>query len=172
MKCFKIESIEYGWFECRIGKHYVEASDYLGYDMPKEFLSKLIKVLKGSLKKWIYVMNEPGATIIELMPMDDTITISAYSMNKPSYNLSPIIEEEIKNKGECDFSLVISKSELIDSVVTEYSLYENGNGRSYYETNWGDYPQNEYNELKKIAFEMNRNLREYDSLMCVDFLKI
>ena len=42
MKFFKIESIEYGWFECRIGKHYVEASDYLGYDMSKEFLSKLL----------------------------------------------------------------------------------------------------------------------------------
>lgn len=72
MKCFKIESIEYGWFACRIGKHYVEVSDYLGYDMSKEFLGKLIKVLKGTLKEWIYVMNEPGATMIELMPNTKT----------------------------------------------------------------------------------------------------
>lgn len=171
MKCFKIESIEYGWFECRIGKYYIEASDYLGYDMPKEFLSKLIKVLKKSSKECIYVMNEPGATMIELIPVDDTISISAYSMNKPSYDLSHNIEEEIKNIGECDFSIAVVKLELIDCVVTEYSLYENGNGRSYYETNWGDYPQNEYDELKRIAFETNKNLREFDSLKCVDFLK-
>ena len=172
MKFFKIESIEYGWFECRIGKHYVEASDYLGYDMSKEFLSKLIKVLKKSSKEWIYVMNEPGAILIEFIPVDDIISINAYSMNKPSCDLSLNIEEEIKNIGECNFSIAIVKSELIDCVVTEYSLYENGNGRSYYETNWGDYPQNEYNELKRIAFETNKNLRELDSLKCVDFLKI
>lgn len=172
MKCFKIESIEYGWFECRIGKHYIEASDYLGYDMSKEFLRKLIQVLKKSSKEWIYVMNEPGATLIELIPIEDTISISAYSMNKSSYDLSPYIEEEIKNIGGCDFSIVIAKSEFVDAVVMEYSLYENGNGRNCYETNWDDYPQDEYNELKKIAFEINRNLSKYDSLKCVEVLEI
>lgn len=173
MKCFKIESIEYGWFDFRIGKHYFIASDYLGYDMPKEFLDKLIKVLKESSKEWLYVMNEPGATIIELTSVDDTtISIQSYSISKHSYDLSPNIEEEIRNKGACDFSITIAKLDLIDDVITEYSLYDNGNGRKYYELNWGDFPQSEYNELKQIAFEANKNLSQLDSLKCVDFLEI
>lgn len=51
MKCFKIEAIEYGWFECRIGKGYVEVSDFLGYDFSKEFLVELSKVLNKSSKE-------------------------------------------------------------------------------------------------------------------------
>ena len=173
MKCFKIESIEYGWFDFRIGKHYFIASDYLGYDMPKEFLDKLIKVLKESSKEWLYVMNEPGATIIELTSVDDTtISIQSYSMNKPSDALSPNIEEEIKNKGACDFSISIAKLDLTDDVITEYSLYETGNGRKYYEFNWGTFPQSEYNELKKMAFEENKKLNELESLKCIDFLEL
>lgn len=172
MKCFKIESIEYGWFEYRIGKYYVEASNYLGYDMSKEFLSKLNKVLQESSKEWIYVMNEPGADMIELLSVDDAISISFYSINKPSFDLSPNIEAEIENRTDCEFSIVIAKSELIDSVVTEYSLYETGNGRDYYEINWGNFPQNEYNELKRIAFEIKENLSESASLQCVTFLRL
>ncbi len=172
MKCFKIESIEYGWFEYRIGQYYVEASDYLGYDVSKEFLFKLLRVFKGSLKEWIYVMNEPGARIMELSSEGDKIFISSYSMNKPSFDLSVEIEEEIKNIGECEFSIDIPKMEIVDSIVTEYALYETGNGRDYYEANWGDFPQVEYNELKKIAFELNKNLSEIDSMQCVEFLKL
>ncbi len=122
MKCFKIESIQHGWFECRISKYLVEASDYLGYDISKEFLTKFIKVLKGPSKEWIYVMNEPGAGIIELLGTKDTITISIYSISKPSDELSTEIEEEIKNIEKCDYSVEIDKIELLDSVVTEYSL--------------------------------------------------
>jgi len=47
------------------------------------------------------------------------------------------------------------KTKLIDSIVTEYALYETGNGRDYYEANWEDFPQVEYNKLKKIAFELD-----------------
>ncbi len=172
MKCFKIESIEYGWFEYRIGKHYVEASDYLGYDVSREFLFKLLKMLKGSSKEWIYVMNEPGAGIMELSLEGDKIFIRIYSLNKPSFDLSKEIEEEIKNIGECKCLIDIPKTEFVDAIVTEYALYETGNARDYYETNWGDFPQVEYNELKKIAFELNKNLSEIDSMQCVDFLKL
>ena len=140
MRCFRIESIEYGWFEFRIGKYYVEASDFLGYDMPTEFLNKLVKILKES------------------------------SMNKPSTELSRDIEEELKNIGKREFSISINIPELVDAVVTEYSLYENGNGRKCFDLNWGEYPQKEYDELKKIAFEINKNQGKYDKLKCVEFL--
>jgi len=52
--------------------------------MPKELLSKLIKLLKGSSKEWVYVMNEPGAGMLALSLMGDKVIISEYSMNKPS----------------------------------------------------------------------------------------
>ena len=171
MRCFKIESIEYGWFEFRIGEHCVEASDFLGYDMPAEFLSKLIKVLNKSAKEWVYLLNEPGADIMEFLRIDNAIIINVYSMNKPSSELSRDIEEELKNIGNCEFSISINIPELVDAVVTEYSLYENGNGRKYFDLNWGGYPQKEYNELKRIAFEINKNRGKYDSLKCVEFLK-
>lgn len=171
MKCFKIESIEYGWFEFRIGKHYVESSDFLGYDMPAEFLSKLIKILNKSSKEWVYLMNEPGAAIMEFLRSDNTIIINAYSMNKPSDDLSRNIVEELQNVGNCEFSIRINIPEFVDAVVAEYSLYENGNGRKCYDINWGEYPQKEYNELKIIAFEINKNQGQYDSLNCIEFLK-
>ena len=147
MKCFKIDSIGYGWFEFRIGMYYVETSDFLGYDMPTEFLNKLIKVLKGSSKEWVYVMNEPGADILEILRSDNMITVNSFSMNKPSTELSSEIE------------------------VTEYSLYENGNGRKCFDLNWGGYPQKEYDELKRIAIEINKNQGKYDKLNCIEFLK-
>ena len=172
MKCFKIDSIGYGWFEFRIGMYYVESSDFLGYDMPTEFLSKLIKVLKESSKEWVYVMNEPGADIMEFLRSHNAIKINIYSMNKPSDELSRDIEEELKNIGNREFSISINIPELVDAVVTEYSLYENGNGRKCFDMNWGGYPQKEYDELKRIAFEINKNLSKYDSLKCVEFLKM
>lgn len=172
MRSFKIESIEYGWFEFRIGKNYVEASDYLGYDISKELLVKLSKVLKGSSKEWVYIMNEPGASIMDLSMVHNKIAINIYSMNKPSYDLSNEIEEELSNIKKCEYSFEIDKIELVDAVVTEYSLYETGNGRCYYETNWADFPQCEYDELKRIAFEFNKTLKEIDSLQCETFMKL
>ena len=172
MRCFKIESIEYGWFECRIGKYRIDASDYLGYDISKEFLMKLLKILKGSSKEWIYEMNEPGASMLELSLTGEAIAISVYRMNKTASDLSKKIEDEIQCCEECKFSISIDKTELVDAVVTEYSLYETGNGRRYYETNWGDFPQNEYNELKSIAFEINKDLNELNSLQCTTFLEL
>lgn len=171
MKCFKIEEISYGWFEFRIGKHYLEASDFLGYDLPAELLSALIKVLKEPSKEWVYVTNEPGADIMEILQSDNAIVINVYSMNKQSTELSRNIADEMENIGDCEFSISINIPELVDAVVTEFSLYENGNGRKWYDTNWGGYPQKEYDELKRIAFEINKNLSKYNSLKCVEFFK-
>lgn len=172
MRSFKIESIEYGWFECRIGKDYIETSDYLGYDFSKELLVKLLKVLRGSSKEWVYIMNEPGASIMALSMENSKIAFKIYSMNKPSYDLSKEIEEEVSNMKECEYSVEIDKNEFVDAVVAEYSLYETGNGRCYYETNWTEFPQCEYNELKGIALKINKKLEKIDSLQCGTFLKL
>lgn len=171
MRCFKIESIEYGWFDFRIGTLYRGVSDYLGYDMPVEFLSKLLKILRSSSKEWVYLMYEPGAEIMEFLRSDNTIIINVYSINKLSYDLSRDIADELQNIGNCEFSIRINIPEIVDAVVAEYSLFENGNGRKCHDMNWGRFPQKEYDELKIIAFEMNKDQDEYDSLYCVEFLK-
>lgn len=165
MKCFKIESIEYGWFEWKIYNEYIETSSWLGFDSSKDFLEKLVKLFNGSSKEYVYITNEPGASIIEITQVQENFIINWFSLNKNSYELSPKIEDEIKNIEECYFSISINKKELLNSVVTEYSLYETGNGRCCYESNWNKFPKNEYNKLKEIAFKLN-------DLPCTDFLKI
>ena len=65
-------------------------------------------------------------------------------------------------------SFLVSAGYLPD---TEYSLYENGNGRKCFDLNWGGYPQKEYDELKRIAIEINKNQGKYDKLNCIEFLK-
>jgi len=170
MKCFKIEEISYGWFEFRIGQYLAGVSDFLGYDMPREFLSKLVRVLENSSKERIYLMYEPGAELMEIFPQGEKIAVKIYSMNKQSAELSPVIEEETGSIGGCKFSGEFTKASLTDDVVTEFSLYEKGNGRRCYAKNWGEFPQKEYDELKRIAFEINKNQSEYNSLKCVEFL--
>lgn len=170
MKCFKIEEISYGWFEFRIGKHRSDVSDFLSYDMPREFLSKLVRVLEKSSKERIYLMYEPCAELMEIFPQGDKIAVKIYSMDKHSTELSPVIEEESDSTGECRFSAVLAKASITDDVVAEFSLYEKGNGRKCYEKNWGEFPQEEYNKLKRIAFEINKNQSEFNELKCVDYL--
>lgn len=172
MKCFKIEEISYGWFEFSIGKHWAAVSDFLSYDMPREFLSKLIKVLEKSSKERIYLMYEPRAELMEIFPQGDKIAVKIYSMDKHSYELSPVIEEESGSIGDCKFLAEFEKASLTDDVVAEFSLYEKGNGRKCYEKNWGEFPQKEYDELKRIAFEINKNQSEFNELKCVDYLEI
>ena len=53
---FKIQSISYGWFEMCIGPNLSEASDFLSYDMPQKFLSKVLRVLKKNRR--MVVLNE------------------------------------------------------------------------------------------------------------------
>lgn len=41
---FKINSISYGWFDMCIGQNLSRASDFLSYDMPQKFLSKVMRL--------------------------------------------------------------------------------------------------------------------------------
>ena len=39
-----------------IASHPVEVSDFLSYDMPQKFLSKIIRVLDESTEEWLYAV--------------------------------------------------------------------------------------------------------------------
>lgn len=148
MNYFKIQSIEYGWWQAQMGKLWLECSDYLNYDMPKELLRKILKLLNGnSHKEWLYVMDEPGASMICMKLGNDKINFAEYHSLKTSYELN-----------------------LDEGKVTEFSLYENGNGRTLYEYHWMDFPVDEYKELKLYAFELQDNTKENEGFFYTTYL--
>lgn len=89
MNWFKIQSIEYGWWEAQIGACYIECSNYLNYDMPKELLRKILRLLKGSsVEEWLYIMNEPGASMICIQLNYNKINFTEYNSLKTSHELN------------------------------------------------------------------------------------
>lgn len=49
-----------------IAENLIEVSDFLSYDMPQKFLSKVIRVLNESTEEWLYLMDEPGAAMLHI----------------------------------------------------------------------------------------------------------
>lgn len=169
MNWFKIQSIEYGWWTAEIGGAYIECSDYLDYDMPKELLRKILRLLKGSsVEEWLYIMDEPGASMICIQLNYNKINFAEYDSLKTSYELN--LHEKKENCGKCIYTTDVDVKNVVDGLVTEFSLYENGNGRALYENHWMKFPIDEYEELKLYAFELQKNAREYDELFCTTFL--
>lgn len=172
MKCIKINSIEYGWFEARMGSLLIEASDFLGYDMPKKLLEKVLRLVKGkSVEEWLYLMNEPGAGMLKISFHGQQILFEYFELSKCSYDLDTSEEDEKDNCGECIGSVVMKVQQAVDELVAEFSLYENGNGRKLYEMHWMSFPVKEYEELKAVAFGLDKKAGEYDGLFCVSYLE-
>jgi len=167
---FKIEAIEYGWFTMWIGpKHIIDGSDYLGYDLPKELLRKVWNVLQEDGKEeWLYLMDEPGAEIMEISHANGKLEFAVYSLSKECFHLSRREEDEKENLGECRFRSVWEPAMLVDALVSEFYLYENGNGRGLYETHWMEFPVEEYEKLKKLAFEMDKKMSGHHKLYCIN----
>lgn len=168
---FKINSISYGWFNMCIGSHLCGASDFLDYDMPRKFLSKVIRVINNNTEEWLYLMGEPGASMLHIYLADERLHIAEYSLSIDSTDLDPEDESTERDKcEECWFNIDIDIQNAVDGIVTEFSLYENGNGRKLYENHWGAFPEKEFDELKKYAFHLQENAGEYDDLLCTTFL--
>lgn len=168
---FKINNIEYGWFGMKFGEHYVEASDFLGYDLPQIFLRKILNVLEKRTKdEWLYLMNEPGADMMHIYEGEDKVHFEVWDLSKCSDELDRDESAEKDSCTKCNFSMEISWKEAVDGLVTEFALYENGNGRAMYEKHWGPYPEKEYAELKKHAYEIEKTLTEYEDMFCISFL--
>ena len=169
---FKINNISYGWFDMCIGPHLSTASDFLGYDMPKKFLYKVLRVIKGNTEEWLYLMDEPGAGILHIYMKDGKVHFAEYSLSVSSDELSYEDEEAEQDKCEkCWYDIAVDIQNTVDGIVTEFSLYENGNGRILYEKHWGAFPAEEFEKLKEYAFQLQENAGEYDNLLCTTFLK-
>lgn len=168
---FKIRSISYGWFTMSIASNLCEASDFLDYDMPQKFLSKVIRVINNNAEEWLYLMDEPGASMLHIYLSDERLHFAEYSLSIDSVELD--YEDEIAERDKCEkccFHIDIDIQNAVDGIVTEFSLYENGNGRKMYEKHWGAFPDKEFDELKKYAFHLQENAGKYDGLLCTTFL--
>ena len=170
---FKINSISYGWFDMCIGPNICEASDFLSYDMPQKFLSKVMRVISDNTEEWLYLMNEPGAFMLHIYLADERLNFAEYDLSVASFELNPEDESAERDKCEkCYFDIDFDIQNAVDGIVTEFSLYENGNGRKLYEEHWGAFPEKEFDELKEYAFHLQENAGEYDDLLCTTFLSL
>lgn len=170
---FKINSISHGWFDMCIGPNICEASDFLGYDMPQKFLSKVMRVISGNTEEWLYLMNEPGAFMLHIYLADERLHFAEYDLSVASFELNAEDESAERDKcEECYFDVDIDIQNAVDGIVTEFSLYENGNGRKLYEEHWDAFPEKEFNVLKEYAFHLQENAGEYDDLLCTTFLSL
>lgn len=170
---FQIYYISYGWFGMRIGSDVSEASDYLGYDMPKKFLSKVMRVISKNTEEWLYFMDEPGAGILHIYYENEQIHFEEYDLAVDSYELNREDEEAEwgKRSENSRFHVRESIQNVVDGIVSEFSLYENGNGRKLYERHWGGFPEKEFEELKKYAFQLQKNAGKHEGLYCTTFLE-
>ena len=154
-----------------IGSKLSEASDFLGYDMPKKFLFKVIRVISENTEEWLYMMDEPGASMLHIYFKDDRVHFAEYSLSANSDELNREDEEAERDKcEECWFDIDVDVQSAVDGIVTEFSLYENGNGRMLYEKHWGPFPTKEFEKLKEYAFQLQVNAGKYDGLLCTTFL--
>lgn len=168
---FKINSISYGWFEMCIGSNLCEVSDFLNYDMPQKFLSKVMQVINNNTEEWLYLLNEPGAAMLHIYIVDSRIYFAEYGLSVASVELNCEDESAERTKCEkCWFDFDIDIQNAVDGIVTEFSLYENGNGRMMYEKHWGEFPEKEFGRLKEYAFQLQEKAGKYDDLFCTTFL--
>lgn len=170
MNAFKIESISYGWFELRTGKHYLLCSDYLDYDTPKFLLKALLRLIKGESKEeWICWQDEPAANIMQLTVEGATLKLNMHRSAKESFDLETTPGSLKTNRKECWYSMDLKIIQAVDDLLTEFSLYENGNGLSLYEEHWMTFPQEEYRKLKEFAIGMQNQSDEDDALFCTTY---
>ena len=169
---FKINSIAYGWFEVQIGTIYMDASDYLGYDMPQKLLDKVYNIVTGNAaEEWLYFMDEPGANLLHITSKDGRVFFREYGSDKYSSDLSEDESLEGKSVIGYHYEIAVDMQDVVDNLVAEFSLYEKGNGRTLYKKHWGAFPERSYHKLKELAFQMGKKADQYHKLFCVTYLE-
>ncbi|MDE7229180.1 MAG: hypothetical protein K2N56_01755 [Oscillospiraceae bacterium] len=174
MNVFEIHKIRYGWFEVCFTPHdekqgWLCNSDYLQCDAPKLFLDALTNVLEGiSQEEWLCWQDEPGANILQLALQDGKVAVEIFiapdSMELP-YRGAELasVEKEFEYRNSFEIK------RLIDDVLVEFSLYENGNGLALYNKHWDVFPEKEFQRLKRFAARFNKGLDKYNKLFCLTY---
>lgn len=152
MNAFKIYAIQHGWFEICIGSYFAECSKYAGSDSPKELLKAALRLTENAAQdEWLRWPNEPDAVIMHISKKGSSLEIKLFAATKAAYTLPA---SGVALKGYCGECLGMAKEEttaFLDDMLTEFSLYENGNGLSLYKKHWEAFPEEEYHQLKKAV---------------------
>lgn len=174
MNTFEIHSIRYGWFQVCFTPHdekqgWLTNSDYLQCDAPALFLDALANILeKCSNEEWLCWQDEPGAYILRLALEDGNIAVEIFT-GKDSLYLPYRGAELANEEKEIYYVNCFEIDKLLDDVLTEFSLYEKGNGLRLYNKHWGDFPQKEYHRLRQCAREIDKTLGNYDKMFCFSY---
>lgn len=151
-----------------IAPYRIEVSDFLSYDMPQKFLSKVIRVLNENTEEWLHLMGEPGAAMLHIYLKDRRVHFAEYSLSVDSDALDKEDEEANRDKcEECRFDVSVDIPSAVDAIATEFSLYENGNGRMLYEKHWNSFPTKEFEKLKEYAFQLQESAKKKTMICCV-----
>ena len=164
MNTFEIHGIRYGWFEVCFTPHdekkgFLINLDYLECDAPKLFLEALADILEEkSREEWLCWQDEPRARILRIALEDGKAAVKIFTAEKEAFDLpysGEVLADETKTP---EYSNSFEIKQLLDDVLVEFSLYENGNGQALYNKHWGEFPEKEFGRLKKIAAEINKEL--------------
>ncbi len=100
-------------------------------------------------------MGEPCADILHIVKEKNEIKLELFDTIEESYEI------DLNNmKPYCKKCYATYQTEWItflDNLVTEFSLYENGNGLCLYQENWMNFPSKEFHILKDLARSMVKN---------------
>ena len=176
MNYFEIHKIRYGWFEVCFAPHGNESgwllnSDYLGCDAPALFLGALADMLEGkSHEEWLCWQDEPGAVVLRLELCGNDISVGISYSDKDALEL-PFSGSELAHEAkELAYRGTFEARRILDDIIVQFGLYEDGNGLKLYNKNWGDFPVKEYQRLKKCAEKVNKALGKYDKMFCFSYL--
>lgn len=175
MNTFEIHRIRYGWFQVCFTPHdekkgWLTNSDYLQCDAPALFLDALANILeKNSREEWLCWQDEPGAYILRLALENGKVAVEIFIAEKDSLDLPYSGTELASEEKVFEYGNSFEIKQLLNDVLTEFSLYENGNGLRLYNMHWGDFPQKEYHRLRQCARELNKTLGTYDKMFCFSY---
>ncbi len=174
MNTFEIHGIHFGWFQVCFTPHgekqgWLTNSDYMQCDAPRLFLDALADILEEkSAEEWLCWQDEPGAYILRLALQDGKVAVEIF-LAPDSIELPYRGMELASVKKEFDYKNSFEIKRLLDDVLVEFSLYENGNGLRLYNKHWDEFPEKEFLRLKKFAEEFDKGLDKYSKLFCLTY---
>ena len=175
MNFFEIQAIHYGWFDICFTPHaekkgFLTNSDYMGCDAPKLFLDAFANLLeRKSQEEWLCWQDEPGAYILHILMEEKNFSVEIYYSKKYSLDL-PYSGAELANEvDKLVYENIFETHYLLDDIVWQFSLYENGNGLRLYNKHWGDFPKKEYHRLRQCAREVDKTLDKFEKMFCFKY---
>lgn len=159
---FNIERIRSGWFDAgfSVGGRtvFISASNVWGSDCPKLFLEALCRIAENKGSRYAVFDEEPG-TYIVYMERNDRLALEIFYSRlcrdkwEGAYLTGDISVKELQRHipfEERLFSVCdVDPDAFLSSVVESFSDYLSDRGTDIYKRNWGCFPAEELERLKK-----------------------